>query len=178
MKKAIGTAVIAVGASFLIGHSPALQDFLKRWEGNINVVYADKLAGGLPTVCTGITRHVSPYPVIVGEYWSNEKCAEVERLVTLQTQKELGKCLKGDVPQSVFDALSSHAHNFGYPRTCGSQAVQLINQGKLREGCNAIAYTPNGNPNWSRAGGSFVQGLHNRRKAERELCLKDLQQPQ
>jgi len=33
------------------------------------VVYADKLAGGLPTVCKGITKWASPYPVVVGERW-------------------------------------------------------------------------------------------------------------
>ncbi len=60
---------IAAGAITLC--SSGLVLFLGTWEGNgQNTVYPDKLAGGLPTVCKGITRHTSPYPVIVGDYWS------------------------------------------------------------------------------------------------------------
>lgn len=172
-----GIAGAAVSAGALVASSPQIMAFLERWEGGgQNVVYADKLAGGLPTVCKGITKWTSPYPVIVGERWSDEKCAEVENLVVTETQMVLADCLTGDhITQPVFDALTSHAHNFGVYRTCNSQSVRLINAGKVREGCHALAYTPNGNPNWAFVGKRFVQGLHNRRKAEREMCLKGAQ---
>lgn len=173
MKNKIITFIF-VGGVGLVGAGPTLMEHLGLWEGHRNVVYADKLAGGLPTVCKGITKWVSPYPVVVGDRWPDEKCESVEREVTIKTQLELAKCIKRDIPQSVFDALSSHAHNFGYPRTCGSASVREINAGNLKKGCDLLAYTESGQPNWSSASGRFVQGLHNRRKAERELCLKDL----
>lgn len=164
-----------VGGTALLAASPTLMDFLGRWEGRGQyVVYADKLAGGLPTVCKGITRYTSPYPVVVGERWSPEKCAEVERKVVLDTQMALRGCITHPVPQGVFDALTSHAHNFGWPRTCGSDAVAAINRGDLKTGCDRLAYGPDGRPVWAYVGTRYVQGLHNRRKAERELCLSAL----
>lgn len=164
-----------VGGAAVLAASPALMDFLGRWEGQGQyVVYADKLAGGLPTVCKGITHYTSPYPVIIGERWSPEKCEEVERKVVLDTQMALRGCVTSPVPQGVFDALTSHAHNFGWPRTCASQSVAAINAGDIRKGCELLAYKPDGSPNWSHVGNRYVQGLHNRRKAERVLCLSAL----
>ncbi|WP_460105729.1 lysozyme [Pseudomonas sp. S3_H06] len=160
--------------------SAPLVVFLGTWEGNgQNTVYADKLAGGLPTVCKGITRHTSPFPVVVGDYWSPERCAEVEQLVISKGQLQLADCITNlDVDQNTFDALSSHAHNVGTPSTCASRAVGLINAGRIAAGCRALAWAPDGRtPVWSfvtdaQGRKRFIQGLHNRRLAEMELCLK------
>ncbi|WP_039013048.1 lysozyme [Pseudomonas brassicacearum] len=160
--------------------SAPLVVFLGTWEGNgQNTVYADKLAGGLPTVCKGITRHTSPYPVVVGDYWSPDRCAEVEQLVISKGQLQLADCITNqDVDQNTFDALSSHAHNVGTPSTCASRAVGLINAGRIADGCRALAWAPDGRtPVWSfvtdaQGRKRFIQGLHNRRLAEMELCLK------
>jgi len=160
--------------------SAPLVVFLGTWEGNgQNTVYADKLAGGLPTVCKGITRHTSPFPVVVGDYWSPDRCADVEQLVISKGQLQLADCITNqDVGQNTFDALSSHAHNVGTPSTCASRAVGLINAGRIAEGCRALACAPDGRtPVWSfvtdaQGRKRFIQGLHNRRLAEMELCLK------
>ena len=168
---------IAVGALLLV--SSTFTAFLGKWEGTgQNVVYADQLARGLPTVCKGVTRYTSPVPVVVGDYWSDARCAEVEHLVVSKGQLALADCLTNQViGQNAFDALSSHGHNFGTPSTCASRAVGLINAGRIAEGCRALAYAPNGSPVWSyvtlpNGRKQFVQGLHNRRIAEMELCLK------
>lgn len=59
-----------------------LLTFLGLWERNNQyIVYSDKLAGGLPTVCRGLTRHVTKTPIIVGETWSAEKCHASSRCV-------------------------------------------------------------------------------------------------
>lgn len=85
MKKRLVTYLF-VGGAALVAASPALMDFLGRWEGQgQHVVYADKLAGGLPTVCKGITQRTSRYPVIVGERWSPEKCAAEEERIVIET---------------------------------------------------------------------------------------------
>lgn len=174
MKHKLVTFLFVGGAAVLAG-SPALMSFLERWEGrNQYVVYADTLAGGLPTVCKGITRYTSPYPVVVGERWSEAKCDEVERKVVLETQMALRGCVTHPVPQAVFDALTSHAHNFGWPRTCASESVKAINSGDIERGCDLFAYKPDGTPNWAHVGSRFIPGLHNRRKAERELCLSGI----
>ncbi|WP_339433271.1 lysozyme [Pseudomonas sp. EA_65y_Pfl2_P78] len=160
--------------------SASLVAFLGTWEGNgQNTVYADNLARGLPTVCKGITRHTSPFPVVVGDYWSPERCAEVEQLVISKGQLQLADCITNpDVRQNTFDALTSHGHNVGVPSTCASRAVALINAGRITDGCKALAWAPDGKtPVWAYVTDAqgrkrFVQGLHNRRLAEVELCLR------
>mgnify|MGYP003601492412 CR=1 FL=1 len=169
---------IAAGAITLA--SAVLMTFLGTWEGTgQNTVYADKLANGLPTVCMGITRYTSSQPVIVGDYWSAARCAEVESLVVHKGQLQLADCLTNQViGQNTFDALSSHGHNVGTPNTCASRSVGLINAGRIAEGCRALAWAADGNtPVWAyvtNAQGKkvFVPGLHNRRLAEAELCIK------
>ncbi|BBV94909.1 lysozyme [Pseudomonas aeruginosa] len=167
---------IAIGA--LVLASSTLTAFLGKWEGEgQNVVYADKLARGLPTVCKGITKYTSPYPVVVGDYWSDARCAEVEQLVVSRGQLELADCITNQaISQNTFDALSSHGHNFGNPNTCASRAVALINAGRIAEGCKALAWAPDGKtPVWAyitdaKGNKVFVPGLHHRRLDEARLC--------
>lgn len=162
----------------LVLASSTLMAFLGTWEGDgQNTVYADKLARGLPTVCKGITRYTSPYPLVVGDYWSDARCAEVEQLVVRKGQLQIADCVTNqDVGQDTFDALSSHGHNFGNPSTCASRAVALINAGRIAEGCKALAWAPDGQtPVWAyvtdaRGRKTFVPGLHARRVAEAKLC--------
>ena len=168
-----------IAAGVIVLGSGALAAFLGTWEGNgQNVVYADNLARGLPTVCKGITKHTSPVPVVVGEYWSDDRCAEVEKLVAQKGQLTLADCLTNQqIGQNTFDALSSHAHNVGTANTCASRAVGLINAGRIADGCKALAWAPDGKPVWAYVTNAqgrkvFVPGLHNRRRAEAELCLK------
>lgn len=162
--------------------SASLVAFLGTWEGQgQNVVYADKLARGLPTVCLGITRYTSPFPVVVGDYWSAARCDQVEQLVIQKGQLQLADCITNQqVSQNTFDALSSHSHNVGVPSTCASRAVGLINAGRIAEGCKAIAWAADGKtPVWAfvtNAQGKkvFVRGLHARRLAEADLCKAGL----
>ena len=168
---------IATGAIALV--SAGLMTLLGTWEGNgQNVVYADNLARGLPTVCKGITKYTSPVPVVVGEYWSDDRCAEVESLVVSKGQLALADCLTNQaIGQNTFDALSSHAHNVGTANTCASRAVGLINAGRIEDGCKALAWAPDGKPVWAYVTDAqgrkvFVPGLHNRRRAEAGLCAK------
>ncbi|SDI83966.1 Phage-related lysozyme (muramidase), GH24 family [Pseudomonas flavescens] len=170
---------ITVG-TLLLASAP-LMAFLGTWEGDgQNTVKPDNLARGLPTVCKGITKHTSPYPVIVGDYWSDERCEEVERLVVSKGQLELADCITNTaITQSTFDALSSHGHNVGNPSTCASRAAVLINMGRVTEGCNALAWGADGRPVWAYVTDAqgrkvFVRGLHNRRLAEVRLCKEGL----
>ena len=173
LRAKIATGAIALASASLLG-------FLGRWEGEgQNVVYADKLARDLPTVCKGITHHTSPYPVVIGDYWSDARCDQVEQLVTKKGQLAMADCLTNQqIGQNTFDALSSHGHNVGVPSTCASRAVGLINSGRIAEGCKALAWAADGKtPVWAYVTNAqgrkvFVPGLHNRRLAEAELCIQ------
>lgn len=165
-----GTITLVLGSGTLMAH-------LGKWEGDgQNVAYADKLARGLPTVCKGITRHTSPFPVVVGDYWSPERCAEVEQMVIEKGQLALADCItNANISQNTFDALSSHGHHFGTSATCASRALALINKGRIEEGCQALAWGADGRPVWAyvtdeKGNKLFVRGLHARQLDEARLC--------
>lgn len=176
--------VAALGGT-LIFASPTLRDFLEREEsgarGVVLTVYADKLAGGLPTVCDGLTRHVTKTPIIVGERWTMEKCEHETRSALVRVQARLVKCFRMLPPQSVFDMGSSHAWNNGADATCGSQALKAWNAGQFELGCRRLALSDGGKPVWSytRTGRTlpngkpemrFVRGLQDRRQREMKVC--------
>lgn len=174
-KRLTGKRAGIVGA--LILASTTVVTMIGKWEdgpkaGQGGTVYADKLAKNLPTACRGITKHVTDEPVIVGDYWSAEKCDRVVQKILLQGQIGLAECFDVPLTQNQFDAFTVMAHNLGNGNVCASRAVGLVNAGQADAGCRAIAYTPEGKPNWSTAGGKFLQGLHNRRIDEMKLCLK------
>lgn len=182
--------VRTAGGAVLIACSAGLMAFLGTWESGgaepVLTVYADKLAQGLPTVCHGLTRHVTTTPIIVGQKWTKEQCAREESDALYKVQTRLAQCFKrADVPQSVFEGASSHAWNSGAPNTCGSLAMQSFNAGRWAEGCRRLSLSDAGRPVWSsvRTGKmlpngqpefKFVQGLANRRAAETTYCGKDL----
>jgi len=170
-----GTLVLASAA--LVGG----KGLLDRWEpakGSPDAhlfVYADKLAQGIPTVCSGITKHVATIPVVVGEKWTQEMCDQQEQQALEKVQNQLAQCFKVLPPQSVFDSATSHAWNFGVSKTCGSAAMVQWNRKNYPLGCQLIAFQYDGTtPNWSFSDGKFVQGLHNRRLDEKQVCLKDI----
>lgn len=173
----------------LVFGSLLIVAFLSLWESSgklVTTVYADKLAGGLPTVCDGLTRHITSTPIVVGEQWSVEKCESEQRAALIKVQRQLLKCFIHTPPQSVFDAATSHAWNMGATATCGSVAMQHWNKGNWATGCSRLAIDADGRPVWSyvRTGRTlpngkpemrFVQGLANRRQAEVKLCIAGVQ---
>lgn len=149
--------------------SPLAFQTLERWEGNVLQVYADHLAGGLPTYCAGRTNPAA----VVGTKLSSDQCQAINKTTLLEYGYAVLGCVNWDylTPQRLI-GLTMFAVNVGKNGACGSQAVRHINAGNLRAGCDLIARTPDGRPNWSYADGVFVQGLQNRRQAERALCLE------
>jgi GH24 family phage-related lysozyme (muramidase) len=159
----------AIPAAFLAAlTSPMAYTMLERWEGNILHVYKDNLAHGVPTFCAGRTD----WEATVGEKLTSDDCKTVNKITLLEYGYAVLGCANWDyLTPTRLIALTMFAVNVGKEGACNSQAIRQINAGKVTEGCRAVAYTPNGLPNWSSAGGSFVQGLHNRRRAEMRLCL-------
>ena len=180
-------------AGSLVLASAGTVAMLEKWEPSKDpnnteahlIVYADKLAQGLPTVCNGITKHVATIPVVVGDKWTQEMCNAQQEQAIMKLQLELVKCFKRLPPQSVYDAGTDHGWNNGVYATCGSESMKLWNQGKWREGCMRLAFTPAGAPNWAsvKTGKKlpngqpeyrFVQGLHNRGIDRVNACVKDI----
>lgn len=188
----IGKTVLRFGIPLVLGgagyvaYISGYEDGPARRDGTPgfkNVVYADQLAGGLPTACLGLTKHASPVPVVLGDYWSDAQCQAVGSQVLATGQAQVLGCIKVPVTQPVLDAFSSHGHNHGEPSTCASRAMGLLNARKYEAACDALAHGPDGKtPVWSyvkmgrkNTQGAweyrFVQGLYNRRLKERSDCL-------
>lgn len=162
-------AIPAVFMAALTG--PLALSMLVRWEGDIHKVYADHLARGIPTYCAGRTD----WSAKPGTLLTSDFCAEVNRITLVEYGYAVLECANWDhLSPNRLVALTIFAVNVGKEGACRSQAMVNINRGRIVEGCTLIAYKPNGTPNWSVADGRFVQGLHNRRKAEMTLCMKGL----
>ena len=174
------------GPKLVLGTAVAVA-FISLYEGGkapdgSAVVYADKLAGGLPTVCAGLTKHITTTPIVVGDHWSAEKCTAEESVAIIKVQLALEQCFNTLPPQAVFDAATSHAWNNGVGATCGSVAMQYWNQGEWALGCERMAVSAIGKPVWSyvktgrltpdgKPEYKFVPGLAKRRSAEFRFCL-------
>lgn len=151
-----GGALAIAGASLLA--------FVGTWEGSEQVAYADRLAHGLPTVCNG---HTGP-DVKVGEKWTKEQCDAILVKDVEAHGERLLSCITVAINQHEYDAYTSWAYNIGTGAACKSTTIKLLNQGKRQAACDQLL-------RWDRAGGRQVRGLTNRRKAERDLCLRPMQ---
>jgi GH24 family phage-related lysozyme (muramidase) len=158
---------------------------MNQWErppaertGGASVVYADKLAGGLPTVCSGHTD----WKMRVGTAYSKEECDSIDAGEAAKVSLAIIKCsghtdTNRVLNQNHLDSLTLMGENVGAPSVCASNALRLIKMGLYAQGCDAIAHTPSGQPNWSfvtngKGQKVFVQGLYNRRLFERDWCLR------
>jgi lysozyme len=162
----------AIPAVFMLALTgPLSLATLTRWEGDIHRVYADNLARGIPTFCAGRTDWAAK----VGTPLSSDTCAEVNKITLIEYGFAVLECANWDyLSAKRLIALTIFSVNVGKSAACKSQAMVNINRGYIHKGCNLIAYKPSGAPNWSYAGGKYVDGLHNRRKAELDLCLRGL----
>ena len=162
-KGAIPTALAAALTS------PLAYQTLERWEGNVLHVYADHLADGLPTYCAGRTDKGA----VVGTKLTADDCREVNKTTLLEYGYSVLGCANWDhlTPNRLI-ALTMFSINVGKEGACNSRAMRLINAGDVAAGCSAMATGPDGKPVWSFANGQYVQGLQNRRQAEKSLCLK------
>lgn len=114
------------------------------------------------TICDGETKGVKP-----GDVATPAECdAKLARnLVTYEAG--LDRCLTAPVPGKVKVAFLSWTYNVGVGAACSSTLIRKANAGDIRGACDQLLV-------WNRAGGKYVQGLANRRAAERSLCLEGL----
>ncbi|UNY40199.1 endolysin [Pseudomonas phage vB_PcuM_ KLEP17-4] len=141
---------------------------LERLEGNVLGVYADELAGGLPTRCAGDTNHNMP----VGTKLTADDCREINKLTMLKYGAAVLACTRWEhLNGDRLVGLTLFAINVGKNGACNSQSFKAINAGRVTDGCNLLSTRPDGKPNWSYIRDRYIQGLQDRRLAERKLCL-------
>lgn len=133
------------------------------FEGLRQNAYPDPATGGKPwTVCFGETADVHK-----GDYHSIAECRAMLVESLQKYANGISACTTVSMPDDRFVALTSFAYNLGVGAACKSSVVRLINEGKTRQGCDALL-------RYNRAAGIVFPGLTKRRAKERELCLRGL----
>lgn len=146
--------------------SAALISFVALWEGTETTPYKD--IGGVLTVCNGTTEGIEDR-----EYTLSE-CNEMTRKGLIRYGSNILECIDVPIPLGIYNSATSFSWNVGIQGACNSRFIKLVNMNKFYEACNALAYGPDGKPVWSFVKGKFIQGLHNRRLAERKMCIDGL----
>ena len=146
--------------SALIGTAAVgLVAVVAQWEGKRNEPYRDLI--GIATVCYGETN-------VPMRRYSDEECKDM-LAGSLATYAEAvlkrNPELAGHDPQII--AASSLTYNIGIAAYNRSTVARRFSAGDWRGACDAFLA-------FSYAGGKRVQGLVNRREAERRICMRGL----
>jgi lysozyme len=151
------TLIAVIGASA----ATILTPLVMQWEGRETTAYKDIV--GVWTICDGDTKDVH-----AGQVATEAECnARLEQQLIAHAEPVL-KCtpsLAGRPHQLA--AAASLAYNVGTAAYCRSTLDRRFDAGDWRGGCDALLL-------FNKAGGREVRGLTNRRRAERDICLKGL----
>lgn len=155
-----GPGKAGVFAALLAGGALAVG-VIKPWEspgGEPNLVpYLDIV--GVATDCYGNTHGVR-----MDQVRTVDECEALLTAEIRQTAERLSRCIRRDLAPHEAAAVLSWAYNVGTGAACASTLVREINAGKPGSvWCAQLE-------RWTFAGGRHVQGLANRRKAERAMC--------
>lgn len=163
-KKVLATSVAAAGFTALVVQTAV--PFLIKWEGTDLVARRDMIGTGHPlTWCHGATS-ADDKTVKAGQRFTPAQCdaelaKDLPRYLT-----PLQACIHVALPVKTEGALLDAAYNAGPEAVCKSSMVARMNAGNISAGCAAFT-------GWYvRASGRVVQGLINRRAAEKKFCLQ------
>lgn len=143
---------VAIGSAALI---LLAAPFVATWEGTEHTTYLDVV--NVPTACTGET---GPH-ITLGQRFSAAECQLLLGASLQRHASELAKCIKAPLADHEAVAVLSWAYNVGTANACASTLVKKINAGQPF--CAEL-------DKWVYAKGKRIQGLANRRAAERRLC--------
>lgn len=145
LDKKIGAAAAALAVSLVTA-----------WEGYKPMAYADPI--GRMAICWGHDDQT----LLRGTVYTRARC-EALLAEDLSKHADALKCIKTPLTDGQRAAFVSFAYNVGATQFCGSTLVRLANAGNLAGACAQL-------DRWVFAGGKRLQGLANRRAAERKAC--------
>lgn len=133
---------------------------LKEFEGCKLHAYHDSV--GVCTIGWGETKDVHP-----GMVWTQKQADD--QLNKRYDEFEAGvlKLLHVKVDENELGALTCFAYNVGLGNFAKSSVLRQLNAGNEDEAADALLQ-------WNKAGGHVLPGLTRRRKAERDLFLKEV----
>jgi lysozyme len=130
--------------------------FITPHEGTVPVAYRD--VAQVVTACTG---HTEPGLQVGTDY--SASCARWLASDIGKAATGVQACVRAPMTSYQWAAYTSLAFNIGVPAFCRSSIARKANAGDIAGACAAIEL-------YVYAGGKRVQGLANRRAAERALC--------
>lgn len=145
--------------------------FVANWEGFAPVAVHERVdPPGVITWCFGRTNFDDP-TVKVGTRFTKEECKTQLAETLPRYAEQARKCVPNlyALPAPTQAAVISFTYNVGQGNLCKSGVTRNLNKTPpdIRAACDAMLM-------YVRAAGRVLQGLVNRRKAERTLCLKGL----
>lgn len=139
--------------------------FVAKWEGLLTTAYLDTIAS--PPVWTigyGHSEYAAPPHVHEGEHWSEAMSMTVLANDLKATSRAVDEAIKHKLTFRQRIAMISAAYNLGTGIL--ATLAPMINRGDIKGAANKLL-------EYDHAGGVVVQGLLNRRRAERWLMLHD-----
>lgn len=135
---------------------------IRKWEGRRNYPYYDVVR--ILTVCDGNAQGK-----IDIRYYSDSECDAMTGKVMKKTADEIRPCLPGTLSIQTQVAVLVNSYNIGSGQFCKSSISRKMREGDIAGGCDAMLLYDK-----ARSHGKLImiQGLRNRRLAERALCLK------
>lgn len=134
------------------------------FEGYYGHVYRDSV--GVKTICYGQTAADG---ADFSKVYTKQECLDMLGKDLPKYDAPLQRCIKPEVynalPLHRHAALVSLAYNIGSGGVCKSSVVRDLNAGRVQQACDDFM-------RFTRAGGRVLQGLVNRRRAERAACLR------
>jgi lysozyme len=130
---------------------------LASWEAFSSIPYRD--IGGVWTDGFGNTNNVQPGKSVTVPQALNQL------LINVRTaESAVNTCITKPMTQGEFDAFVKFTFNVGNRAFCNSTLVRKFNAGDNVGACNELS-------KWAYVKGVKVNGLVNRREAEKKLCL-------
>lgn len=136
--------------------------FIARAEGTVLHVYID--AVGVPTI--GVGHALRPGESFPGGITQEQAVEMLGRDVVI-AEKAVNDGIKVTITQNMFDACVSFTYNCGTGAFLKSNLLKKLNAGDMHGAADEFL-------NWVHGGGRVLQGLVNRRKAEREVFLTEV----
>lgn len=116
---------------------------------------------GINTICFGHIENVK-----IGEKYTVQQCEDILAADLPRYETMVQKCINVPMPPHRHAAILSFTYNVGGGALCKSTVARELNFGRVQKGCDALLL-------YDRANGKVIQGLHNRRVAERVACLRE-----
>ena len=132
---------------------------IKRFEGYLNKPYL--CPAGIPTIGFGTTVYPSGKKVLLSDppITMTEACFFLKNDL-IRFENAINKAVTNQINQHQFDALCSFVYNVGIGAFLDSTLLKKINAGE---------YAGDEFLRWNKAGGKVLDGLTERRHAEKVL---------